>query len=400
MKTKLINIVMFVLCMSFLTWLTACGGSGDKVTATDPVCGNAVVEEGEECDMGVNGDASCSVSCTLISVSAICGNSLLEVDGGEVCEDGNANDGDGCSSTCQFESSGVAAIIDADSDGYTATIDCNDADAAINQGATEIPMDGIDQDCSGVDQLLLTRTDAYADATGAAVQTVTVTFDASVTSWNFWPFFDLLGDEWMTLMGVPKVQTISKVLADGSVNETWSFAYDDGGSVVSLTVIDNILITSHTYTFANVDDDNGNLTVVTMNDESNTLFSDDYEANFDYSSQNVLWRMQKEHHSCTLSFYGACLAGASWESYQDLIFTFGNNLLENLLAISYSTSFLGTSQTESEFEMINDDFGRLVQVIEDGGDTRMLTRDSVTGLLTGMTVSGVLTMTSSYTFSE
>lgn len=383
MKTKLINIVMFVLCLGFLTWLTACGGSGDKVTATDPVCGNAVVEEGEECDMGVNGDASCSVSCTLTSITAVCGNSLVET--GEACEDGNAVDGDGCSSTCQFESSGSTAVIDADSDGYTSAIDCNDADAAINQGAAEVPMDGIDQDCSGVDQLLLTRTDLYSDSTGALVQTITITFDASVSTWSFWPFFDLLGDEWVTLMGAPRIQTMSKVLADGSVNETWTFAYDDGGSVASLIVTDNLAVASQTYMFTNAYNDDGTLATSSIDDVSDATYAEDYSVEFSYNG-GTLSRVEKDRHYSPFGVFGT----ASDHNYRDIYLA-----TTDIQVLSYSLSaFWVTTVSADEFELAYDDFNRLAQVVEDGGDTFVLSRDSSTGLLSGMTVvdsSGVTT---------
>ncbi|MEM3113301.1 MAG: MopE-related protein, partial [Candidatus Pacearchaeota archaeon] len=79
-----------------------------------------------------------------------CGDGIIN--GPETCDDGNTNNGDGCSSTCQHE------CIDSDGDRYgigntslclNTEIDCNDSNPAINPIATEICGNGIDENCNG-----------------------------------------------------------------------------------------------------------------------------------------------------------------------------------------------------------------------------------------------------------
>ena len=78
----------------------ACEGGNLPVA----VCGNSVQESGEACDDGnlVSGDG-CSATCQTESTfpAAVCGNSTVET--GEQCDDGNNIAGDGCSATCQNE---------------------------------------------------------------------------------------------------------------------------------------------------------------------------------------------------------------------------------------------------------------------------------------------------------
>lgn len=65
-----------------------------------PVCGNAILEPGEQCDDGnVQSNDGCDANCAI--ENAICGNG--DVEQGEECDDDNTTSGDGCSSSCQFE---------------------------------------------------------------------------------------------------------------------------------------------------------------------------------------------------------------------------------------------------------------------------------------------------------
>jgi len=76
--------------------------------ALKPFCGDKVIERGEECDDGNYQDGDgCTADC---QTEVGCGNGYLDVDTDanglswtEECDDDNVVDGDGCSSTCHLE---------------------------------------------------------------------------------------------------------------------------------------------------------------------------------------------------------------------------------------------------------------------------------------------------------
>ena len=70
----------------------------DNSEPTPTLCGNGVVNAGEECD---DGNASNADSCTNACSTPVCGNGIVE--GTEQCDDDNETNGDGCSSTCAWE---------------------------------------------------------------------------------------------------------------------------------------------------------------------------------------------------------------------------------------------------------------------------------------------------------
>ncbi|MEO6025482.1 MAG: DUF4215 domain-containing protein [Candidatus Binatia bacterium] len=92
-----------------------------------PTCGNGIVTGAEVCDDGNadNGDG-CDKNCT---VSA-CGNGIAA--GSEVCDDGNAVNGDGCDNNCTVSACGNGVVA--------GTETCDDGNA--------IDGDGCDNDCT------------------------------------------------------------------------------------------------------------------------------------------------------------------------------------------------------------------------------------------------------------
>src|SRR5262249_61562594 len=89
--------------------ITECGEAADDgntqscdgVSAACEVesCGNGVPECNEQCDDGPAGSLTCTPQCVSIAPPS-CGDGVLQADEGEVCDDGNNVDCDGCAANC------------------------------------------------------------------------------------------------------------------------------------------------------------------------------------------------------------------------------------------------------------------------------------------------------------
>ena len=105
--------------LSIFLFLLATVAHAQDFTATTTVrisiCGNAIVEQPTEvCDDGANNaqyatstaNRNCMPDCT--AFAPYCGDNILQPAFGEQCDDGNNTSGDGCSATCQIESTAPA----------------------------------------------------------------------------------------------------------------------------------------------------------------------------------------------------------------------------------------------------------------------------------------------------
>jgi cysteine-rich repeat protein len=81
-------------------------GEASATCIVQELCGNGVVDEGEECDDGNDDNFDdCRNDCTL----PFCGDGIL--DPGEDCDDGNNMNGDGCDADCMIEACGCESKV-------------------------------------------------------------------------------------------------------------------------------------------------------------------------------------------------------------------------------------------------------------------------------------------------
>ena len=155
--------VVFAFCLYAQPALAVCGdtildpgeqcddgnlvdGDGCDSNCSITACGNNIVTAGEACDDGnlIDGDG-CDSNCT----ATACGNGI--VTGVEVCDDGNLVDGDGCDSNCTLTGCGNAIVTagEACDDGPSGSASCDPdctipvcGDGITNAAAGEVCDDG------------------------------------------------------------------------------------------------------------------------------------------------------------------------------------------------------------------------------------------------------------------
>jgi cysteine-rich repeat protein len=131
------------------TTSTTTSDTTSGTTSDVGVCGDGVVDAGEECDDGneIDGDA-CTNNCTI----AACGDGAVQ-EGAEGCDDGNEVDGDACTNACELAACGDGIVqegVEGCDDGNS-----NEADECTSLCAAPSCEDGIqsgaesDVDCGG-----------------------------------------------------------------------------------------------------------------------------------------------------------------------------------------------------------------------------------------------------------
>ena len=156
--------LLAILCLPFLSCIqsesitcssgllcasdTKCSASGDACIRND--CGDSVLQDGEVCDDGniSNGDG-CNADCTS---DERCGNKIIDTGKNENCDDGNIVSGDGCSADCKAVEecgNGVKDAAEMCDDGNVSgndgcSADCKSDESCGNgiKDATEICDDG------------------------------------------------------------------------------------------------------------------------------------------------------------------------------------------------------------------------------------------------------------------
>ncbi len=111
MKSKFVSIIFLAYLLATPFDVFALTQGSATTTLSLSICGNALVDDGEQCDVpGETGVYSttiagrqCNTSC---DYGPYCGDTILQTQQGEECDDGNNDNGDFCSAICKIEPAG------------------------------------------------------------------------------------------------------------------------------------------------------------------------------------------------------------------------------------------------------------------------------------------------------
>ena len=87
-------------------------GSCDGGVCVRAICGDGVVNDGEQCDAGDGNAAAPNAACRVDCLLPQCGDGIVDDLRGEACDDGNRVDGDGCRPDCGSTETCSNHIID------------------------------------------------------------------------------------------------------------------------------------------------------------------------------------------------------------------------------------------------------------------------------------------------
>jgi hypothetical protein len=166
--------------------------SADTVSETD------TAETADTASAEDTGSGSSSSACTDADADGFC----AEGSGGD-CDDSDASVNPGASEVADDgidqDCSGSDEETDDDGDGYSVADDCDDADASVNPSESEVVDDGVDQDCSGSDLSYADAEDQAACAAGQEACFVDVDGDGVYETVLFqddqWSSSSLYGDD-------------------------------------------------------------------------------------------------------------------------------------------------------------------------------------------------------------
>lgn len=191
-RNKHVPKLVFILCIAIVSTILLSSNNAQAqsvafiatTTLNLSICGNALVDNGEECDvLGETGDYSttivgrqCDVTC---EYGPYCGDAILQTIYGEECDDGNNIDLDFCSALCIIEPAGSGG------GGTSGGGGGGGGGSSVNLGDTQVSISGrgypgqtvhVLLDAKEVSTVRADTTGKFTFATNASAGTVTMGF--------------------------------------------------------------------------------------------------------------------------------------------------------------------------------------------------------------------------------